>query len=147
MNGFMGDKGVPADVKKMGFTIVNRANNHLYDSDEAWECFATNNLLDAAGVAYSGSGRDLEDARAAHFLETPKGRIGLVSMTTLGFNPPAYFAATYRYGNTGGKPGVSGVNLTRLRRSSHLRSLRHCGKFATRSTSVEREYSNPVPLP
>jgi len=143
MNGFMGDKGVPADVKKMGFTIVNRANNHLFDSGQEG-MYATNDLLDQAGVVYAGSGRNLEDARAAHFLEIPKGRIGLVSMTTLGFNPPAYFAASYRYGNTGGRPGLNGVDLTRYQVVSpeQLEMLRK-----VRDAVYERrtEYSNPVP--
>jgi poly-gamma-glutamate synthesis protein (capsule biosynthesis protein) len=74
---------------------------------------ATNELLEQAGLAYVGSGKNLEDARAAHFVDTPKGRFGMVGMTTLGFNPQANASATYRIGNTGGKPGVNGVNLTR----------------------------------
>jgi poly-gamma-glutamate capsule biosynthesis protein CapA/YwtB (metallophosphatase superfamily) len=112
MRGFMGTKETPADVKAMGFDLVNRANNHATESSELG-MLATNELLEEAGLAYVGSGKNLEDARAARFVDTPKGRVGMIGMTTLGFNPQANAAASYRIGNTGGKPGVNGVNLTR----------------------------------
>ena len=112
MRGFMGTKETPADVKAMGFDLVNRANNHATESSELG-MLATNELLEKAGLAYAGSGKNLEDARAARFVDTPKGRVGMMGMTTLGFNPQANASASYRVGNTGGKPGVNGVNLTR----------------------------------
>jgi poly-gamma-glutamate capsule biosynthesis protein CapA/YwtB (metallophosphatase superfamily) len=112
MRGFMGTKETPADVKAMGFDLVNRANNHATESSELG-MLETNVLLEKAGLAYAGSGKNLDDARAAAFVETPKGRVGMMGMTTLGFNPQANASASYRVGNTGGKPGVNGVNLTR----------------------------------
>lgn len=110
--GFMGTKEVAADVKAMGFDMVNRANNHLFDAT-VQGMWATNELLDEAGVVHAGAGRNLQDARAAQFFETPKGRVGLVGMTTLPFNPTPAAAASFRVGNTGGAPGFSAVNLTR----------------------------------
>jgi poly-gamma-glutamate synthesis protein (capsule biosynthesis protein) len=112
MRGFVGTKETPADVKAMGFRMVNRANNHAIEGTEMG-MLATNALLEEAGLVYVGSGKNLDDARAAHFVDIPKGRVGMVGMTTLGFNPPASAAATYRVGNAGGKPGVNGVGLTR----------------------------------
>jgi poly-gamma-glutamate synthesis protein (capsule biosynthesis protein) len=112
MRGFTGTKETPAAVKAMGFDLVNRANNHAIEGTEMG-MLATNALLEEAGLVYAGSGKNLEDARAARFVDTPKGRIGMMGMTTLGFNPPAVAGASYRVGNTGGKPGVNGVNLTR----------------------------------
>jgi poly-gamma-glutamate capsule biosynthesis protein CapA/YwtB (metallophosphatase superfamily) len=112
MRGFVGPKETPADVKAMGFDLVNRANNHAIEGTEMG-MLATNALLEEAGLVYVGSGKNLEDARAARFVDTPKGRVGMVGMTTLGFNPPATAGASYRVGNTGGKPGVNGVNLIR----------------------------------
>jgi poly-gamma-glutamate synthesis protein (capsule biosynthesis protein) len=112
MRGFMGTKETPADVKAMGFDLVNRANNHAVESSELG-LLATNELLEEAGLAYAGSGKNLEDARAARFVDTPKGRVGMMGMTTLGFNPQANASASYSVGNFSGKPGVNGVNLTR----------------------------------
>jgi poly-gamma-glutamate synthesis protein (capsule biosynthesis protein) len=112
MRGFTGTKETPADVKAMGFDLVSRANNHALEGTEMG-MLTTNALLEEAGLVYVGSGKNLEDARAARFVETPKGRVAMVGMTTLGFNPPSTAGASYRVGNTGGKPGVSGVGLTR----------------------------------
>ena len=139
MRGFMGTKETPADVKAMGFDLVNRANNHATESTELG-MLTTNELLEKAGVAYAGSGKNLDDARAAHFIDTPKGRIGMVGMTTLGFNPQAYAGATYSSGNYTGKPGVNGINLTRYQvlsadQMAALRKVRdavyqHRGEYA-----------------
>jgi len=112
MRGFVASKDTPADVKAMGFDLVNRANNHAIEGTEMG-MLATNTLLEQAGLVYVGSGKNLEDARAARFVDTPKGRVGMMGMTTLGFNPPSNAGASYRVGNYFGKPGVNGVNLTR----------------------------------
>jgi len=112
MRGFIGTKETPGDIKAMGFDLVNRANNHATEGTERG-LLETNAMLEKAGLEYAGSGKNLEDARAARFVDTPKGRVGMMGMTTLGFNPQANAAASYRVGNTGGKPGVNGVGLTR----------------------------------
>lgn len=109
LRGFTGTKQVAADVKAMGFDLVNRANNHLFDS-EVEGMWATNTLLDQAGLVHAGSGRNLDDARAARYLETPKGRVGLVGMHTA--NQDGRLAATPRVGNIGGRPGLNGLGLT-----------------------------------
>jgi poly-gamma-glutamate synthesis protein (capsule biosynthesis protein) len=112
MNGWMGTKEVAADLKAMGFDMVNRANNHAFDSEHQG-MFSTHTLLDQIGLVYAGAGKNLEDARAARFLETPKGRVGLVGMHTLNGrldDPPG---ASERLGNVGGRPGVNAIELTR----------------------------------
>ena len=109
-----GPKEVAADVKAMGFRIVSRANNHTTDAGPE-VMFSTNRLLDEAGVVHAGSGKDLEDARAAHYLETAKGRVAVVSMSSSSGSAAGGGAqpATYRFGNTGGAPGVNTLRLTR----------------------------------
>jgi hypothetical protein len=106
-----GPKEVAADVKAMGFGIVSRANNHTTDAGPQ-VMFSTNRLLDEAGVVHAGSGKDLEEARAARFVETPKGRVALVSMASTSAGAGSQ-AATYRFGNTGGAPGVNALRLTK----------------------------------
>src|SRR5579863_6805402 len=104
----VGTKEVAADLKAMGFKMVNRAGNHLFDSNQEG-MFATLELLDKAGVVYAGAGRDLEDARAPHYLETPKGRVGVVGMYSdvAGVGNAGRLSASYRTGNTGGRPGLN----------------------------------------
>jgi poly-gamma-glutamate synthesis protein (capsule biosynthesis protein) len=110
--GFSGPKEVAPDVKAMGFDIVSRANNHAFDGGEMGY-IATNDLLEAAGVAVAGSGRNLDEARAARFIETPKGRVGLVAMHTPEFsqNGPTHMGATRRVGTLGGRPGMNILNV------------------------------------
>ena len=48
LSGFVGTHEAAADLKAMGFDMLNRANNHLLDS-EAAGMFSTNDLLDKAG--------------------------------------------------------------------------------------------------
>ena len=68
------------EIKWLGIKIVSCANNHSYDYGEAG-LLATLRHLDTAGIPHSGSGRNLAEARAPAYLETPRGRIALVSMT------------------------------------------------------------------
>lgn len=146
MRGFMGTKETPADVKAMGFDLVNRANNHAAESTEMG-MLATNELLEQAGLVYAGSGKNLEEARAARFVDTPKGRVGMMGMTTLGFNPQASASASYRVGNTGGKPGVNGVNLTRYQIVS-AEQMAALKKVRDAVYQHRTEYANPVdPVP
>jgi poly-gamma-glutamate synthesis protein (capsule biosynthesis protein) len=107
--GFLGTEEVAADVKAMGFDILNRANNHLLDS-ELEGMFSTNMLLEKAGLVHAGTGRHLEEARAAKYVDLPKGRAGLVGIhTPLG---PGALPATARFGNVGGRAGLNALGLT-----------------------------------
>src|SRR5262245_6993157 len=83
LRGMMGSKEVAADLKAMGFDMMNRANNHVFDSDREG-MISTAELLTAAGIVHAGTGKNLEDARAPQFLDTPKGRIAIVGMHKIG---------------------------------------------------------------
>ena len=111
MNNFMGTHEVAADLKLMGFDMMNRANNHLFDS-ESEGMFATNALLDEAGIAHAGTGRNLDEAAAPVFLELPQGRVALVGMHTPTFVVDQRLAATHREGNLGGRPGLNMLHLS-----------------------------------
>ena len=81
LRGMMGDKDVAPSLKAMGFDLMNRANNHVFDSDKEG-MFSTIEQLDTAGIVHAGTGKNLEDARAPAFFDSPKGRVGLVAMHT-----------------------------------------------------------------
>jgi len=80
IGGLQGAKEVAADVKKMGFHLVARSSNHSTDQGVE-EMLKSNRYLQEEGIAYAGTGINLEDARNPQYIETPKGRIGLVAMT------------------------------------------------------------------
>jgi poly-gamma-glutamate synthesis protein (capsule biosynthesis protein) len=110
LRGMMGDKDVAPALKKIGFDLMNRANNHIFDSDRE-SMFSTMAQLDAAGIVHAGTGKNLEDARAPAFLDTLKGRVSLVAMHTpnQAGNPSG---ASYASGNVGGRPGLNALNYT-----------------------------------
>ena len=106
---------VARDLKPMGFDLVNRANNHLFDN-ELEGMVETSRLLDEVGIVHAGSGRNLDEAAAPAFLETPKGRAALVGMNTPGLSGLERLAATSRTGNLNGKPGAQHAALLRADR-------------------------------
>jgi len=59
----VGTKEVAADLKSMGFKMVNRAGNHLFDSNQEG-MFATMELLDQAGVVYARASSRVRPAPA-----------------------------------------------------------------------------------
>ena len=97
------------DLARMGFDVVSRANNHSMD----WGVEGmreTTRVLDEAGLVHAGVGETRAEARAARYLETPSGRIALVSMaSTYSEHAPAMDAR----GRAPGRPGLSPVRLTR----------------------------------
>lgn len=107
--GFAGTPEVAADVKAMGFDIVARSNNHAgeYGYEGHLE---TNRWLDDAGVVYAGSGENYWSARAARFVDTPMGRVGMVA-TASSF--PSTMMATPPRGEWPGRGGASALRTTR----------------------------------
>jgi poly-gamma-glutamate capsule biosynthesis protein CapA/YwtB (metallophosphatase superfamily) len=100
---------VAKDLRAMGFSIVSRANNHSLD----WGLEGmreTSRLLDEAGLIHAGIGEDRGLARAPQFLETPRGRIALVSIAST-FRPTT--DALPREGAAPGRPGLSALRVTR----------------------------------
>jgi poly-gamma-glutamate synthesis protein (capsule biosynthesis protein) len=106
-------------MKAMGITMVNHANNQTFNGGVAG-MVSTIDALDRLGIAHAGTGRNLQEARAAQYVATPKGRIGLIGMFSMddwsNYGPNfAYSAATYRNGNLGGAPGLNPLRLTAYR--------------------------------
>jgi len=142
-----GPKAAAADIKAMGIKLMTRANNHTTDAGTE-VMFSTNHLLDEVGVVHAGADKDLESARAAQFLDTPKGRVGIVSMYSMA-NPPlggSVETATYRFGDSGGTPGVNVLRLTTFHvvtpeQLQQLRDIRDAA-FSHRS-----EIKNAAPPP
>src|SRR4030095_1654375 len=91
-----------------GFDLVSRANNHAGDFG-ALGAQITSRYVREAGLIEAGVGNSLTEAREARFLETPKGRVALISAAST-FTPHS------RAGNTRGdmpaRPGLSPLRFT-----------------------------------
>lgn len=105
----IGPPAVARDLKTMGFDLVSRANNHTTD----WGLEGmrlTNDALDEAGVVHAGSGATRAAARAPRYIDTPRGRVAIVSMAST-FTPMSQ--AMDPVGEAPGRPGLSAVRVTR----------------------------------
>jgi poly-gamma-glutamate capsule biosynthesis protein CapA/YwtB (metallophosphatase superfamily) len=104
-------RGVPAvapDLRTMGFDLFGRANNHSADWGPGG-LRATGRNLDAAGLVHAGAGETLAAARAPRYLETPWGRVGLVSAAMTSGTDAAALDA---FGEVPARPGVHAIGIT-----------------------------------
>jgi len=109
----IGSPAVARDMRDMGFTLVSRANNHTTDwGVEGMR--ATDQAAEKAGLVHAGTGYNRAAARAAHYLQTAKGRVALISMAAIGsgsfFGPPMSVAAD-AVARVPGRPGLSAVEV------------------------------------
>jgi poly-gamma-glutamate capsule biosynthesis protein CapA/YwtB (metallophosphatase superfamily) len=101
----------PALVKDLvwaGFDMVARANNHTGDYGVLGMNLTTKYVAEA-GLLQAGVGQSLAEAREAKFLETPKGRVALISVAST-------FPDSSRAGRTRGdmpaRPGLNPLRFT-----------------------------------
>ncbi|MER9445964.1 CapA family protein [Mesorhizobium sp. M0340] len=98
-----------ADLKAMGFNMLSRANNHTLD----WGVEGmreTSRALEQNGIVHAGADETLAQAGAARFLETPRGRVAMISFATT-FMPMA--RACNPVGEAPGRPGLNSLRLTK----------------------------------
>ena len=106
-------KGALADIKAMGIRMMSTANNHSWDGS-ADGLFETIKNLDQGDIVHAGTGRNLQEARAAAYFNGHKGSVGLVSMWSIDptSEPSPVVPATYRTGDQGGAPGMNPLRVT-----------------------------------
>ena len=94
------------DLLAFGFNGCGTANNHSTDYS-AEGLRMTKRALKARGIANAGTGEDLAAASAPAFVDTPNGRVAIISVT-------ATFSPDGRAGlKTTRSPGRPGVNALR----------------------------------
>jgi poly-gamma-glutamate synthesis protein (capsule biosynthesis protein) len=91
------------DLKWFGINMVSCANNHAFDYGEGG-VLANIRHLDEARIVHAGTGKNLAEARAPGYLDTPNGRVALIAVT-----------ATFRQWNQAGEQrpdlrGRPGIN-------------------------------------
>jgi len=94
---------VAEELARMGFDLVSTPSNHVLDYAygglrSTWEA------LETADLPHAGTGETLGDARAPTYLDTPEGRVGLVSMTS---SFTSWSRAGDARSDVGGRPGVN----------------------------------------
>ena len=94
-------------LAQMGFNLIATANNHGYDLFEKGVMNVIDNLNER-DLVYSGTGVNVQKATEAGYLNTPKGRVALVSMATgairEGGNEVAVWGGVTRDGDRGAAP-------------------------------------------
>lgn len=97
-----------SELSWLGVSMVSTANNHAYDYGEGG-LLATMRHLEQAGIMYAGSGRNLAEARRPGYLDTPGGRVALIS-TTATYRP--WNAASAQRPDVRGRPGINPLSAT-----------------------------------
>jgi len=105
----IGVPDVAKDLRALGFDVMSRANNHATDWG-AEGMRLTSAALDEAGIVHAGVGEHRAAARAGRSVDTPKGRVGLVSIAST-FTPLS--RSTSPLGEAPGRPGVNALRTTR----------------------------------
>jgi poly-gamma-glutamate synthesis protein (capsule biosynthesis protein) len=112
-----GSPAVAKDLRNMGFNLVSRANNHTTDwGIEGMR--ATDQAADQAGLVHAGTGYNRAAARAAHYLQTARGRVALVSMAlsnrvqgATGTSATPMSLAADPVGRAPGRPGLNALRI------------------------------------
>ena len=96
------------ELRFLGVDMVACANNHAYDFGE--NGVLTNiRSLERHGMPHAGTGRDLSEARSPAWLDTPRGRVALISVTSSG---PQGMRAGEQWRDGRGRPGANLLRYT-----------------------------------
>lgn len=100
-----GPTSVAKELRWCGIDIVSVASNHSFDYSYGG-LRSTLEVLRAAGIPHAGAGEDLAAARRPAFLDSPHGRVALVSAVS---SFPTFARAGAARTDLRGRPGVNGL--------------------------------------
>ena len=106
------DPALIDDFVWAGFDMVSRANNHTGDYGVEGMRLTTRYVKEA-GLVHAGVGESLAEAREAKFLETAKGRVALISMSS---TFPDHSRAGRTRGDTKPRPGLNPLRYSTVQR-------------------------------
>ena len=101
------DPEILDNIKPFGFNMTSANNNHALDFSYGG-LLATIDALDASDLVHAGLGRNLDQASAPKYLETPNGRVALIAVNT-SFEPSAMAGA--QSPRVPGRPGINGLRI------------------------------------
>lgn len=152
----LAEKRLAEELRWLGVDVMSTANNHSLDFGELG-LRSTLKACRGAGLACAGTGEDLDDARAPVYVETPSGRIALISVSS--GNRPHEWAGRPKE-TMAGRPGINPLRTewtyhvpaeaaARLRESAgELRILRtsaQCGPGKTGRVLADDEFQYTLP--
>ena len=135
------------DLLAFGFNGCGCSNNHSLDYSREG-LFMTIAALEKAGVRHCGTGRDLQEASAPAFIDTPNGRVAFISVNSE-YHPDAKAGPT-----TSRSPGRPGMNLLRWKKKyyvtpEHMATLKEIAAATmingSRVLDQEAGFVNPDP--
>ncbi len=95
------------DLRAIGFDLMNFANNHTTHFGLVG-MLETMRQMKRVGIVTAGWGKNLAEAQRAKFLDTPKGRIGFLGITTNSFRD-----ARHAGEDSPGYPGANALHTQR----------------------------------
>ena len=96
------------DIKGFGFNMTSFNNNHVLDFSYAG-LEKTLEAVKESGLVHAGVGRNLAEASAPRYLETPNGRVALIAVNST-FNPA--MMAGEQSPRVPGRPGINGLRVS-----------------------------------
>lgn len=133
------------DLPRYDFNVFNSANNHSLDySINGLE--ATMRYLDGFGVPYAGVGKNLADASAPVYIETPNARVALIACVS---SCPEHWMAGQQRMDMLGRPGVNALRIKTRYHVTHeqLENLKAVAKDtyinAAREQSIAEGFATP----
>ena len=140
----------PANLREltwMGFDVVTTANNHAYDYSESG-LLATLQNMKEHNIPQAGGGMDLDHARAPYYLDTPAGRVAVMSATTTYSEQSPARQGRHDFA---GKPGINAVrhSVTHHIKQDHFKSLSELKDLLGISLREEagRQFQPQIPHP
>ena len=94
-------------VLDYGFNMTSFNNNHTMDFSYGG-LMKTLEAVEASNIVNSGVGRNMADAAAPHYLDTPNGRVALISANS-SFDPSMMAGEASR--RFPGRPGINGLRF------------------------------------
>lgn len=138
---------VLVDLKKFGFNMTSFNNNHAFDF--SYEGFMqTLEYVQKSGLVQSGVGRNLDEASAPKYLDTPSGRVALIAVNT-SFEPCMMAGVQGR--RTKGRAGINGLRLEKTitvnkEELAFIRKLAHDTGINAYDEIIRKEgYLPPLP--
>jgi poly-gamma-glutamate capsule biosynthesis protein CapA/YwtB (metallophosphatase superfamily) len=104
----MAEPRLADDLRWAGVHLVSLAQNHSFDFGAAG-IMSTIKHCRRAGLVHAGTGRDLEEAREPGYLETKKGRVALISVSS---GNKAHEWAGLPKAGLRGRPGVNPLRVS-----------------------------------
>ncbi|MBO5340144.1 MAG: CapA family protein [Oscillospiraceae bacterium] len=135
------------DLKQFGFNLYNTANNHSLDYSHGG-LLATLKHMRARNMAAAGTGKNLFDASAPAYLDTPNARVAMLGMSSSFHDSDI---AGNQSLNMDGRPGVNAlrVSTTYTVEKKYYEMLKEVASATLMNAGQERMihngFSNPLP--